>query len=494
MELGERLKVAISMASGHNQHTGENGIEIKSIVRHMYIRNDSVTAELAEFICSEDFDSQLEGFLEKFSYLDPIAGNSHSLIHCLANTKPLVNGPECREGNLAKIVSVLVERGVNLDAQDDTGNTALHYAAKNEDKSCSDALIREGADLCLKNFEGASAISDVLKHLPNSFKAIEERLDRGLILSQKDLQNEDPISYGKRVKLDFNVLLSKTNEHLSSGNILGEIIEWDEANKSIIDVERKYLEKVFLHPLTECFLFFKWHRVRLQYWAHLLCHLTFSLFYSAYLYVVYGRMCKPLELAPKWNGTIWIKQSHNASLLYEIPCEGDLGNGETSTTGAAALWVIMLVFISIYIMKEISLMFYLKSRYFLSWDNRLSVLLLITFPLIILHHFPMSTMTDDELDSIKWNLTSNYKGITAKYYQYHVAAIGILLTWILNMSYVAQSPIFGHYVHMMVKVSINFFKLFIAVSSLLIAFATSFSVLFPRYVSASAHHNSKLMS
>ena len=49
----------------------------------------------------------------------------------------------------------------------------------------------------------------------------------------------------------------------------------------------KYLEKVFLHPLTECFLFFKWHRVRLQYWAHLLCHLTFSLFYSAYLYGIW---------------------------------------------------------------------------------------------------------------------------------------------------------------------------------------------------------------
>ena len=51
------------------------------------------------------------------------------------------------------------------------------------------------------------------------------------------------------------------------------------------------------------------------------------------------------------------------------------------------------------------------------------------------------------------------------------------------MLYVARSLTLGSYVRMMVKVGMNFVKLFFAVLSLLIAFAGSFSILFPREAS-----------
>ena len=505
------------MESGHTQlaNTNENGIEIMSIVRHMYIRNDDVTSELADILCSEDFDSKLECFLERFDDLNSVGPNSHALIHCLANTKPLTNVTEFRRANVAKCVSELAKRGMDLDTQDDTGNTALHYAAKNEDQCCSDALIREGADLCVKNLEGGSAISEVLKHLPNSFKALEARLDRGIIMNRKNTKDDDPISDGTTVILDFNVLLSKIYDHPSDGNILSEILKEDEESKGIYDTERKYLENVFLHPLTECFLKFKWHRVRLQYWGHLISHIIFSLIYSAYIHEVYGVMCDPKQIASQWNGTDWLHQSvhWNKSIDYDIPCVGDIGNKKTPITDLVhTLWGIVLVFLAIYTLKEITLLSYFKLRYFSTWENRMSLLLLLTFPLIVFHKIPKDHINthdsasslmvnddkldntnsstidyDEQLETIKLTLSSNYTGdyipFTVKYYEYHAAAIGILLTWTLNMLYVARSPIFGRYIRMMVKVGINFLKFFIAISSLLIAFATSFSVMFPRETS-----------
>ena len=93
------------------------------------------------------------------------------------------------------------------------------------------------------------------------------------------------------------------------------------------------------------------------------------------------------------------------------------------------------------------------------------MLVIATFPLITLHMLPST----EDVWIMRW--------------QYHMAAIGILLTWTLNMIYISKNPVLGNYIQMLVKVSINFMKFFIAIMSLLIAFATSFSILFPREAS-----------
>ena len=101
-------------------------------------------------------------------------------------------------------------------------------------------------------------------------------------------------------------------------------------------------------------------------------------------------------------------------------------------------------------------------RYFLNWECRLSLLIILTYPFISLHKIPGDHVVKIQL------------------YQYHIAAVGILFTWIVNMIHVSQNPLLGGYVQMLIKVSFNFMKFFIACISLLIAFACSFSILFPR--------------
>ena len=470
MEKGKELEPGIEL----DQHS----LTVPEMVPYYSNSVDGLTTELADIIRSDEFDSKLEGLLKRFRSLKNTYANGRTILHYLAMTKPLLKDSEFKEGNVGKCVSVLVARGVDLDAQDESGHTALHYAAMIEDQSCSDALIREGADLCLKNKKGKSAIGEVLRYLPNSFKALEERLDSGITGEGRySKDDDDNTSFNKTVTLNFNVLLSKSYKDPCEGNILTEILNEAEENKTISSTERKHLGRVFLHPLTECFIILKWHEFRLQYWSHLILHGIFSLIYSFYAYLVYSRMCDPLQCSPKWNGIEWMQQCNNSNNWYTdwtqyIPCnknpwEIDM---KTWTNIVTSFMICLIAVMCIHTVKEIERFVYLRLKYFSHWENRLSMLIIFTFPFIILHQFPKEPTNGGAI-------------VKVKLYQYHVAAIGILLTWILNMLYVARSLTLGSYVRMMVKVGMNFVKLFFAVLSLLIAFAGSFSILFPREAS-----------
>ena len=441
-----------------------------------------LTAVLADIRCSSDFDTKLKTFLEGCGDLTATDKSGQTILHHLAMTKPHLKHTGYKVDNVESFVAALIQRGVDMDARTaDKGNTALHYAAQLNDKSCSDALIKDGADLCLKNLAGVRAISVVLRHLPNSTVTLGEKLDEGIIVKWDISRYES----GKTIVLDFNVLLSKSFRDPSDGNYLTEILEDAKANTGIYVREMKYLEKVLLHPLTDCFLNYRWHNIHHIYVAHLICHIVFSLTFSAYVYSVYHLVCDPLIWAPKWDGEKWINQSvgrfHGWS--HEVNCNtSTMQNGEArvyweprnnplgNIKAVTILWLSLLFFIVLYSIKEITKLISMRMnilKYLSLLENVLSFLILITFPFISLNEVP-------EGHTIK-----------IQYYQYHVAAISVLFTWILNMLYIGRSPSFGQYVQMMIKISINFGKFFIAISSLLIAFSTSFIIMFPREASLS---------
>ena len=66
-------------------------------------------------------------------------------------------------------------------------------------------------------------------------------------------------------------------------------------------------------------------------------------------------------------------------------------------------------------------------------------------------------------------------------WQHHAAAIGVFLVWGELMLMVGRLPTFGIYVQMFTTVARNFFRFLAAYFCLLVAFALSFSVLFPNY-------------
>jgi len=87
---------------------------------------------------------------------------------------------------------------------------------------------------------------------------------------------------------------------------------------------------------------------------------------------------------------------------------------------------------------------------------------------------------------LQWSviLTSSIILISpAHTWQYHFAALGVLLVWVELMMVVGRFPIFGIYIQMFTQVSINFFKFLAAYVCLIIGFSLGFSVLHKNYKS-----------
>ena len=106
-------------------------------------------------------------------------------------------------------------------------------------------------------------------------------------------------------------------------------------------------------------------------------------------------------------------------------------------------------------------------RYFLQRETVYALVIILTFPFV---------------SSYRTVLVQDGSTLHVHAYQYHIAAIGIICTWFVNMIHIADSPVLGLglYLQMLVKVSFNFIKFFFVCISLLIAFACSFTILFPR--------------
>ena len=88
-------------------------------------------------------------------------------------------------------------------------DTKMHGIQMNPDFGCSVFRwllyfqIENGADLCAQNKAGKSAFYTAIKHAPNSLRAIERRLDKGLIL-------ENPGSdSGPIIKMDFMAIVPR---------------------------------------------------------------------------------------------------------------------------------------------------------------------------------------------------------------------------------------------------------------------------------------------
>ena len=120
-----------------------------------------------------------------------------------------------QKGGTRATIRFLRESGADIDIRDSTsGSTALHLAAaSNRHVNRIRTLIQEGADLCLRNDAGQSALSRVLKRHPCCIKEIEERFDSGVQVewiteeNGDDEKGQEDVTYSDSVKLDFGVLL-----------------------------------------------------------------------------------------------------------------------------------------------------------------------------------------------------------------------------------------------------------------------------------------------
>ena len=62
------------------------------------------------------------------------------------------------------IIKALIDAGIDPNIQDDTGNTPLHYGAKQDCYNCIEHLLKNGADGKIKNNLGQTSFNLIQQH------------------------------------------------------------------------------------------------------------------------------------------------------------------------------------------------------------------------------------------------------------------------------------------------------------------------------------------
>jgi len=98
------------------------------------------------------------------------------------------------------MVRFLIRRGVSPNAEDEIGDSALHYAIVACDESIVDELLNAGADISKLNSEGDSALRVATFRYPEKNRAIQE------LLTQRGASVTPPLTLRERVALGLRLL------------------------------------------------------------------------------------------------------------------------------------------------------------------------------------------------------------------------------------------------------------------------------------------------
>ncbi len=330
------------------------------------------------------------------------------------------------------------------------GYAPLHLAALNEYSYCANLLLVYGADITARTNGGASALSMIVRKIPNVLPKFEDMLDHAITLAEHDINDVDC-----ELRLDFRVLIPNQSKGESSMFM------------NFIEIGHNHLLK---HPLCESFLHLKWLKVRKFFFISLIFHLVFTFIHTAYVLSVYTGQCVVKNNCKQANETnltmiesvqVGASVSGDCFVPYEEICH--------LTWGTIAVWGVLLFSTVILVWKELFHLIHSQKLYFFNWENWIQLCIIINVMLISFHRNPLPSMERSIHLIDRW--------------QHHAAAIGTFLVWGELMLMIGRLPTFGIYVQMFTTVAKNFSKFLAAYFCLLVAFALSFSVLFPNYQS-----------
>ena len=345
----------------------------------------------------------------------------------------------------------------NVERHNDN-TSPLHLAAINYDNKLVDRLLRDSEDVTMDLMQadnlGNTAFYYVMKNCPAS---IEKLLFECMTFGNKHTNYEIEITFSKISTKDENTFFEEICKMKSDPAL------------------REAFERIFLHPTTEAYFFERWSQVKYAYYVlPLLCHFIYSFIYSTYAILVYRVICGASILHMENNDlsqtTIkTLKYSktlkRNCTLVYY---QDDLQNEDTHNHGAVALvsWILLLFFTALTIMQETCKFLHYRSenntkRYFWSLETIGYAILIVSVVLISFHQDPFGS------------------GVILQPYQYHAAAIGVFVTWFVQMLLMRRIPKVGMFIEMIWPVSTTFFQFFVGYGYLIASFACSFYILFP---------------
>lgn len=329
-----------------------------------------------------------------------------------------------------QIIETLIMWGGNVNHQDIFGFTALHLAAQDGQSQCVDMLIFYGADVTTRSRKGVSALNVISRKLPESLAMIKYNLDCAITLHE----SADPSNRDVELELDFRQL--SQSSHPKEITFLSTLIE---------EGHKEFLE----HPLCTAFLHIKWKKMRKFFIARLAFCFVTVLFLSLYVLTALAHSC--------YNGSRDLAETIKDQEL----CQKQSIFGDLLRTNPFVIemqwWVLVII-----IMFEI-----IRKLYGVTGYNSLK------------HYVTQIENIIEWFVIISVFLTSYIYHKRIEYWQNHVAAFAVLFGWTNLMLMIGQLPDFGVYVAMYRKVQVEFGKLFMAYSGILIGFTISFCVIIP---------------
>lgn len=329
-----------------------------------------------------------------------------------------------------QIIENLIMWGANINQKDVFGFTALHLAALEEFTLCVDTLIYYGADVTTRSRKGDTALGTIARKLPDSLAMVKFNFDSAISLHE----SEDPLNRDIELELDFRHL--SQNCHPKEISFLQTFIE---------EGQKEFLE----HPLCTAFLYIKWKKVRKFFIARLVFCLITVMLLSLYVLTALAHSC--------YNGSRDLNETiKDQELCQKQSIFGDLLRNNPFVI-EMQWWVLVIIIMFEIVRKLYGLTGYSSFKHYVTQIEN------IIEWFVIISVFLTSYIYNKRID----------------YWQNHVAAFAVLLGWTNLMLMIGQLPDFGVYVAMYTKVQVEFGKLFLAYSGILIGFSISFCVIIP---------------
>ncbi|XP_059053204.1 transient receptor potential channel pyrexia-like isoform X2 [Achroia grisella] len=186
-----------------------------------------------------------------------------------------LHGAIVRGARACDVARLLLSVGADPNAPDNFGYTPLHIAALNEFSACVLLLLDYGGDVTLRTNGGVSALSFIVRRVPDVIPRYLCKLDDAVHVSEHELGDVDC-----ELTIDFRPLVPC----LSRGE--------SELLLAFIEVGHK---DVLKHPVAETFLYLKWRRIRKFFVLSFIYHALFITLYSLYILQIF--LCEDVTCA-----------------------------------------------------------------------------------------------------------------------------------------------------------------------------------------------------
>ena len=356
------------------------------------------------------------------------AVDGKTLLHAVVKDKQL----KIADGrDYCKCFELLLERKeslkLDINATDINGNTALHYAVKEEDQHYTKALLRNGAYVGLENHFGYSPLADIdpvtLKSFLDDCLASNGKFRRDekyeLTFKYGFLEPPAPEKNEQYIQSEESGQLGRpsTNSHKP----VPELYPLHYISKS------QDLRPLLTHPVLLSFLHLKWNHVRIFFYTNLI-------FYAMFVGLLTFHI---LIDCTAQNRTI------SSSEITK----------QTKTNFIGINWILLSILLTGLMLRELFQIIMSPKRYFCGFQNCIELLLII-FTFVIL--------------SKEWG----------EHCVRPVNTIAIFLAWTELFLQIGHIHVLSTYNEMMRRVLCNYLKFLVWDILLIIAFGLGFYILF----------------